>query len=96
MGNRSETVTVQVELGRDEYERVMAQARKERRPVGQVIPALIEDGLQSRMSAREIMERVSAEYRAQLAASGERELSAEELLEKLRRDREEIVNELYP
>ena len=33
-----------------------------------MIPQLIDDGLLSRMTAREIMERVSAEYRTRIAA----------------------------
>ncbi len=90
------TVTVHIELPREDYERIEEQAHRERRSISEVIPSLIVDGLESRMTAREIMERVSAEYRARLAESGVRELTSEELLEKLQRDREEIANELYP
>lgn len=96
MGVKTDSVIIQVELPREEYERVEAQARRERQSVTQVIPRLIGDGLQSRMTAREIMERVATAYRARMAASGERELTSEELLEKLRRDREEIADALYP
>ncbi len=90
------SVTVQVELSREEYARVKSQARKENRTAQEIIPALIEDGRQSRMTAREIMERVSEAYRARIAEGGQPELTAEELLAKLRRDREAIANEFYP
>lgn len=92
----AEVVTIQVELPRDEFERVEQQAHREHRAVSEMFPALIEDGLLSRMSSREIMEQVATSYLARLPESGQRELTSDELLEKLRLDRDEIVNERYP
>ncbi len=93
---QTDSVTIEVKLPRQEYERVEAQARREHSSAVEMISRLIDDGLLSRMTAREIMERVSVEYRARIAASGVPELTSAELLEKLRRDREAIVDELYP
>jgi hypothetical protein len=91
----TETVIVDVELTREVYERIEQQALLEHRTVAELIPSLIHNGLESRKTTREIMEMISRDYCANLEKSGERELTSQELLEKLRRDREEIVAKSY-
>lgn len=96
MAAQSDTVAVQVELARDEYERIEEQARREHRPVSDVIPRLVSSELQRRANARRMMEEVSASYRARLAAEGKLDQTPEEFLDELRALREQIADELYP
>ena len=70
MAVQADRIRIELMLPLDEYERVEAEARRQRQPVADMLPRLIEDGLLSRMSSREIMERVSVAYRARIATSG--------------------------
>lgn len=96
MAGHSDTVTVLVELPRDEYKRVEAQARKEHLSVSQVIPGLVTSELRRRERARRQMLEASRSYRARLAMEGKLDQTPEEIFAELRAIREEVANELFP
>ena len=58
--------------------------------------ALVEDGLKQRLGIRERLEKVSESYRARLASEGKLDMTAEEVMQELRRVREQVARELYP
>src|SRR5438046_2965285 len=96
MAAEADSVTIDVQVPQDEYQRIAAHARKEHRSVAQVIPALVDSELRRRERARELMEQVSLSYRQRLATEGKLDQTAEEVLEELRALREQIADELYP
>ena len=96
MHPHTDAITIELALPREQYERAESEARKQHRSIEEMIPELIEAGLRSHLSARELMEQLSEEYRSRLIATSEPELTPEQLLEKLRQDREDIVNARYP
>src|SRR5438045_3528893 len=96
MASQSDSVTIELELPRAEYERVEAQARKEKRSVSQVIPLLLESELRRREKARRMLEEASESYREHLASEGKLDQSPEEVLAELRQLRDEVAHELFP
>lgn len=96
MAFHADSVTIQVDLPRAEYELVEAEARKERRPVSEVIPGLVSSELYRREKARRMLQAASESYRAQLAAEGKLDQTPEEIFADLRQLREEVANELFP
>lgn len=95
MAGRTDSVTIQLELPRDEYERVEEQARKEHRSVSEVIPGLVNSELRRRETARRILEEASNSYRERLVGEGKRDRSPDEIFAELRALREDVANELF-
>jgi hypothetical protein len=96
MPSNSDSVTIQLELPRDEYKRVEEQARKEHRSVSEVIPGLVSSELRRREAARQSLAEASESYRARLSAAGELDMTPDEIFAELRALREEVANELFP
>ncbi len=92
----SEHVSVQIELTREDYNRVEEQARLEHRSVSDVIPSVVANWLERRATVRELMEQASVLYRARLAKEGKLNQTPEEIFTELARIREEAANEIYP
>jgi len=96
MATQQDSVTVQVELPREEYERVAARARQEHLSVSQVIPLLVNSELRRREKARRLMMEASRSYRARMRKESKLDLTTEEIFAELRAIREEVANELFP
>lgn len=96
MGTRSESVTVQIELPREEYERLEGAARAADQSVSAMARSLTLDGLMRQMTPRELLERASALYWALMAREGKTDQTPEQVLQELRELRERIANEFYP
>ena len=67
----------------------------EHRPVEDMLNGLIVEGLESQSSTREILERLSRDYRARLAQEGKLSQSAEAVRQELDALRERIASGLY-
>jgi hypothetical protein len=96
MAGLSDSVTIQVELPREEYKRVEAHARKEQLSVSQVIPELVSKELGRREKSQKLLSEASRSYRARLAKEGKLDQTPEEIFAELRAVREEVANELFP
>jgi hypothetical protein len=96
MAIQQDSVTVQVELPREEYERLAARARQEHLSVSQVIPLLVNSELRRREKARRLMMEASRSYRARMRKESKLDLTTEEIFAELRAIREEVANELFP
>jgi vacuolar-type H+-ATPase subunit I/STV1 len=92
----TETARVTLTLPKDLYERLATLAHAEETPIEELLCTLIAEGLEARGTVREILEGVSAQYRARLAREGKLDQSPEEVLQELRDVREQIARELYP
>ena len=89
-------VPITLKVPRSIAERVNESAKRSNRSVEQEAEALLERGLNTRESLRASADRAYRAYREHLARTGQRELTADELMEQMRRIREEIANELDP
>lgn len=96
MTAQTDSVTVQIELPREEYLRVEAQARQEQIPVSQVIPELVISELRRREKAHGLMTEASEAYRGRLAKEGKLDQTPEEIFAELRAVREEVASEQFP
>lgn len=96
MAAQVDSVTINIELPREEYERVEAQARQEHLSVSQVIPGLVSSELRRREKARLLLAEASTTYRARLANAGKLDQTPEEIFADLRLIREEVADELFP
>jgi hypothetical protein len=96
MSTTPQTVQVTVTLPKDVYERAAQVAEAEQHQLGELLGTLVAEGLEGRASVREILERVSREYRARLAREGKLDQSPDEVLQELRELREQVARELYP
>lgn len=95
MNRSNQTVQVTVRLSKDRYERVRLTAHEEHRPVEDVLDGLIVEGLESRTGTREILERLSQDYRARLGREGRLSQSADAVRRELGALRERIASDLY-
>lgn len=89
-----ECVTLQ--LPRDMVERLRQSAKESHRPVEREAQALIERGLTVRDRLKRSADRAHTAYQDHLTRTGNTEPTAEELMEQMRRIREEVADELYP
>ena len=90
------TVTVTVQLPQDVYERIFQTATHEHQPFEDMLSSLVNDGLRVHLTLRELLEQVSAQYRARLIRERKSAQSADEVLHELRQLREQVADELYP
>jgi hypothetical protein len=96
MSSMSQTVRVTLRLPKDMYERVTQAARSEQQPVEDLLRTLIAEGLEAHTTVREVLERVSEDYRARLTREGKLHQSSDDVLQELRDLREQIAREIYP
>ena len=96
MAAPADSITINIELPREEYERVEAQARQEQLSVSQLIPGLVSSELRRREKARRLLTEASRSYRARLAKDGKLDQTPEEIFAELRLIREEVASELFP
>lgn len=95
MSRSTQTVEVTVRLSKDRYEQIRQAAHMEHRPVEDILDGLIVEGLESQSSTREILERLSQDYRARLAQERKLSQSAEAVKQELDTLRERIASGLY-
>ena len=91
-----ETESLTLQLPFDVVERIRESANESHRPVEREAQALLERGLSARERLRQSADRAYREYQEHLKRAGEAEPTAEELMDQMRRIREEVANELYP
>jgi hypothetical protein len=96
MSGIDQTVQVTLRLPKDIYERVTQAALMEQRQVEDLLRTLITEGLEAHTTLRELLERVSADYRTRLEREGKLHQSPDDVLHQLRDLREQIARELYP
>ena len=96
MSSIGQTVQVTLRLPKDVYERVTQAALMEQRQVEDLLSALIAEGLEAHGTIRELLEHVSADYRARLAREGKLQQSPDDVLQELRDLREQVTRALYP
>ena|SRR5258706_7809966 len=96
MPTLEEQVPITLSVPRSIAERVSESARLANRSVEQEAEALLERGLSTRESVRASAELAYQNYREHLEATGQKEPTADEMMEQMRRIREEIANELDP
>ena len=89
-------VPVRLRLPKQVYERARQAAAAEGRPVAELLSALVAEGLEARATARELLQRVSTQYRARLAGESKLHQPPDEVMQELRELREQVVRELYP
>ncbi len=87
---------VRVLLPRETARRVEEVAEQENRSLDEQTALLLDEALDARSSPREIFQRLSSDYRSRLAREGKLDQTPDQILEELRRIREEVANELYP
>jgi hypothetical protein len=93
MSTTDGTVQVTLALPEEVYARVAEAVAREKRQLTELLAMLVVEGLDAHATPREILERVSAQYRARLAAENRLNQSSEEVLQQLR---EQVAHELYP
>ena len=96
MSANKQTVTVTLPLSHDVYDLVSQAAASEQRSFEDLLSRLVIEGLDARASTREILERVSGQYRARVNGEDKSQESSDEVLQELRELREQIARELYP
>ena len=89
-------VPITLSVPRSVAERVGESARLANRSVEREAEALMERGLTTRESVRASADRAYEAYKDHLKRIGQKEPTADELMEQMRRIREEIANELDP
>lgn len=95
MSRSTRTVEVTVRLSKDRYEQIRQAAHMEHRPVEDILDGLIVEGLENQSSTREILERLSQDYRVRLAQEGKLSQSAEAERQELDTLRKRIASGLY-
>jgi hypothetical protein len=96
MSTIDQPVQVTLSLPRNLYERAEQAAIEERRPVAELLSALIAESMDAHESVRTLLERVSASYHDRLAREGKLGQSSDAVLDELRSLREQVARELYP
>jgi len=96
MNSTEQVVHVTLKLPKELYDRVAYAAAGEHQPLEDLLSVLVAEGLDAHASVRELLERVSAQYRDRLTREGKLEQPADEVLQELRAMREQIASELYP
>ncbi len=90
------SVQVVMSLPQTTYEQIQQIAIANHQQPEELITTLINDGLDAQATTRQILERISQEYRDRLSQEGTIDQSPETTLQELNELRENIVNELYP
>ena len=96
MVSTGQTIQVTLQLPRSTYERVSQAAFTEQRKVGDFLNDLIVEGLETHMTVRALLERVSEDYRARLAREGKLDQPSDAVQRELRALREQTAHDLYP
>ena len=96
MTGADQTVQVTLPLSHDLYERVAQAASDQQRTMEDVLTTLVAEGLETHATAREILERLSDQYRARLDEQHQLHRSPAQVLQDLRDCRERIADALYP
>jgi hypothetical protein len=91
-----EQVPITLTVPRSVAERVGESARLAKRSIEEEAEALMERGLSTRESVRASADRAYQAFRDHLKRTGQKEPTADELMEQMRRIREDISNELDP
>jgi len=91
-----EPISVTVKLAPGILARVEQSAAIDRATFDTEIAALIEEGLDARLSTRELFEQLSRVHRVRISQEGKLHQTKEELLEELRDSRQRVADELYP
>jgi hypothetical protein len=94
--NTEERIPVTLSLPKPVLDRVSALARHKHSTVELELQQLVENGILSSLSVRERLEALSDSYRERLSQEGRLNQSAEEVMEELRRIREQVADELHP
>ncbi len=90
-----ESVEVTLKLPKEIYDRLIEFADREQQELEKIAIASIARGLETNINPREILERVSSEYRQRLERLGKLHQSSDEVLEELQQQREQIVEQIY-
>src|SRR5437899_2444000 len=88
--------TITVSLPRSMMDELNERASSGRRSLEAEVTHIIERYLRRRQEVQEALERARTAYEAELARTGQRRPTSDELWEQMRRIREEVANELYP
>jgi hypothetical protein len=96
MDTNEQTIRVTLPLSHDIYHLVSQTAASEQRSLEELLSRLVIEGLDARAGTREILERVSAQYRTRANGEGKSHQSSDEVLRELHELREQIARELYP
>ena len=91
-----ELVALSVKIPRSRYQRITELAQQRLVSVAAQAEELLENGLDSAMSAQEQFDRLSEMYRARLEQDGTLNRTTKQVLTELNAARERIANELYP
>ena len=92
----TETEALTLTLPREVVSRIRKSARRSQRPVEREAQELLEHGLTAQERLMDSMDRARREYKEYLVRTGQSEPTADQLMEQMRRIREEVANELYP
>ena len=80
VSKNEQTVTVTLPLSHDVYDLVSQAAASEQRSLEDLLSRLVIEGLDARATTREVLERVSAQYRARTSSEGKSQQSSERVL----------------
>ena len=89
-------VNVVMSLSQTTYDQIQKMAIANHQKTEELLTNLITEGLDAQSTTRQILERISKEYRDRLSQEGTLDQSSEKTIQSLRELRENIVNELYP
>ena len=89
------SIQVVMSLPQTTYEQIQQIAIANHQQPEELITTLINDGLDAQATTRQILERISQEYRDRLSQEGTIDQSPETTLQELSELRENIINELY-
>ena len=89
-------VAVSFKLPKEAYERAEKIAARESRPLSELWPQVVSEGLAEHESIGELLERASESYCAQLKSEGKLHRTDEEFWAEQARIRQEIADQLYP
>ena len=89
-------VNVVMSLSQTTYDQIQKMAIANHQKTEELLTNLIMEGLDAQSTTRQILERISKEYRDCLSKEGTLDQSSEKTIQSLRELRENIVNELYP
>jgi len=89
-------VNVVMSLSQTTYDQIQKMAIANHQKTEELLTNLITEGLDAQSTTRQILERISKEYRDRLSKEGTLDQSSEKTIQSLHELRENIVNELYP
>jgi hypothetical protein len=89
----AETEEVTLRLSRKTLERAGDIAAREKRGIQDVLANLVDEGLTSHLSIKELLDRASESYRSRLESEGKLHQTADEVLSELSDLRERLASE---